>query len=302
MKKLSYLLGLFLIAGLLFSACTKDEENTDPPSIAFLGGEYEPGKDRVDSDVTLIVGTEFVFGITASKVSDKDLQRILIERKFENVSTLTVMDTAIDQASFTIDIITNAWPTVGSEDFVCTVWDKGDQSSTISFTVTTEPAAPNITTYEDKILGSYASATGSSFASVDGTVYSLADAINNAEAIDFMYFYGNTNLATLAAPDDDAAGDVFDSEPNGLQNWSVLNATRFKETTLNSAAFDAIASSSQLVPVCILPTPPDQSKINNLAVGDVLAFETADEHYGLIRIDAITGTADGSIEITVKVQ
>ena len=302
MKKLSYLLGLFVVAGILFSACSKDEENTDPPSIAFLGGEYEPGKSRVDSDVTLTVSTEFVFGITTSKVSDKDLRRILIERKFENVSTIQVMDTTINTASFTIDIITFAWNTPGSEDFICTVWDKGDQSSSISFTVTTEAAAPNITTYSDRVLGSYQSTTGSSFASIDGTVYTLAEAKDNAEAIDFMYFYGDANLATLAAPDDDAAAQVYDGEPNGLQNWSVLNATRFKETTLNSAAFDAITSSSQLVPIAILPTAPDQSRINNLSIGKVLAFETAGEIYGLIRIDAITGTSDGSIEITVKVQ
>jgi hypothetical protein len=302
MKKLSYLLGLLVVAGIMFSACSKDEENTDPPSLVFLGGEYEPGKDRVDGDVTLTVGTEFVFGITASKVSDQDLRKIEIRRIFENVSNILFVDSTINTASITFDIQVFAWTSPGTEDFVVTVYDKADKSSTISFTVTTEPAAPNITTYEDKILGSYESTTGSSFASIDGTVYTLADAINNAEAIDFMYFYGTTNLATLAAPDDDAAADVFDSEPNGLQNWSVLNATRFKETTLNSAAFDAITSSSQLVPVCILPTPPDQSRINNLAIGDVLAFETAGEHYGLIRIDAITGEAAGTIEITVKVQ
>jgi hypothetical protein len=302
MKKLSYLLGLFVLAGILFSACSKDEENTDPPSIAFLGGEYEPGKERVDSDVTLTVGTQFVFGITASKVSDKDLRRILIERKYENVSTITVMDTAISTASFTIDIITFAYPTPGSEDFECTVWDKNDKSSTISFTVTTTPATSNITTYEDKILGAQDSNTGSSFASADGTVYMLADAKENSAEIDFMYFYGQNNLATLAAPDDSDAALVFNNVQNGLQTWDVLNDTRFKETTLSSADFNAINSSTQLVTVATLPTAPDQTKINNLAVGKVLAFETVDELYGLIRIDKINGTTDGSIEITVKVQ
>jgi hypothetical protein len=301
MKKLSYLLGLFVVAGMLFSACSKDEENTDPPSLAFLGGEYEPGKDRVDSDVTLTVGAEFVFGFTASKVSDQDLRRVLIERKFENVSVITVLDSTIDQASFTLDIITFAHPGDGQEDFIVTVYDKADRSSTISFTVTTTPAAPNIKTYEDKILGSYQSTTGSSFASIDGTVYTLADAKANSDKIDFLYFYGQTNLATLAAPSDADAALVFTGQ-NGLSTWDVLNATRFKETTLSSADFNAITSSTQLVTAATLPAPPDQSKINNLSVGKVLAFETVEEIYGLIRIDAINGTADGSIEITVKVQ
>ena len=43
----------------------------------------------------------------------------------------------------------------------------------ISFTVTTEVAAPNLITYEDKILGAQESLTGSSFASFDGSIFLL---------------------------------------------------------------------------------------------------------------------------------
>lgn len=297
MKKLSYLLGILVVAGMLFSACSKEEENMEPPSLSFLGGEG-----RIDSDETLTVGTEFTFGFTASKVSDQDLRRVLIQRKFENVSTITVLDSAISAASFTLDITTFAYPTVGAEDFEITVTDKADKSSTISFTITTTPAASNITTYIDKILGAQGNTTGSSFASMDGTVYELADAKANSEKIDWMYFYGATNLATLASPDDDAAAQVFNGEPNGLQNWDTKNATRFKLTTLSGADFNAINTSVQLVTAATLPTAPVETKINNLSAGKVLAFETWDEKYGLIRIDAVSGTSDGSITITVKVQ
>jgi hypothetical protein len=304
MKKLNYLLGLFLFTGLIFTSCS-DDETTDPlpPNFAFLGGEYEPGKDRVDGDVTLTVGEEFVFGISASTRSEQNLKRLLIQRKFENVSTITVLDSAFNMASITFDITTFAYPTVGSEDFICTVWDKNDMSTMISFTVTTEPAAPDITTYQDIILGSYASPTGSSFASVDGTVYTLDQAKINADKVDFLYYYGATNHATLAAPDDAEAATVFNEGENALSTWAVKNPTRFKTTTLSSADFDAIQSSSQLVTAATLPTQPNLSDANDLAVGDVLAFKTVDETFGLIRIDAIDGANNaGTIEITVKVQ
>lgn len=297
MKRLSYLLGLLIVAGMLFSACDKEEESTDPPSLAFLGGDG-----RVDTDTELVVGTEFTFGFTASKVSDQDLRRVLVERKYENVSTITVLDSTISSASFTIDITTFAYPTPGAEDFEVTVWDKADKSSMISFTITTTPAASNITVYDDKILGAQNNVTGSSFASMDGTVYDIADAKENSEKIDWMYFHGATNLATIAAPDDADAALVFNGDPNGLQHWDTKNDTRFKMTALSSADFNAINSSVQLVTAATLPTPPDQSKINNLSVGKVLAFETWDEKYGLIHINNITGTADGTIDITVKVQ
>jgi hypothetical protein len=303
MKKLSYLLSLLMVAGFLITSCTKDE-TTEPlsPNLAFLGGEYEPGKDRVDADISLTVGEEFVFGISASTASDQNLKRLLIQRKFENVSTITMLDSAFNLVSISFDITTFAYPTVGTEDFEITVFDKNDKSTMISFTVTTEPAAPDITTYDDKILGAQASSTGSSFASVDGTVYTLDQAKINSDKIDFLYFYGATNFATLAAPDDADAASVF-TGPNGLDSWTFKNATRFKTTTLSSTDFDAILSNSQLVPVATLPTQPNLSKANDLAVGDVLAFKTADQKFGLIRIDAINGTNNaGTIQITVKVQ
>ena len=272
------------------------------PTLNFLGGEYEPGKYRVDGDTTFPVGEQFVFGITAESASIENLDRILIKRNFENVSTITVLDTFINISSFTIDITTFAYPTPGLEEFICTAWDKEDRYSTISFAITTLPAASNITTYEDKILGAQNSTIGNSFTSVDGTVYFLADAKENAATIDFMYFYGAANLATLAAPDDPDAALVFNNTQNGLQTWDVLNDTRFKMTNLSSADFNAITSSVQLVTAATLPTPPDQSKINNLSVGKVLAFETWDENFGLIQINNITGADYGSIDITVKVQ
>ncbi len=63
MKKLSYLLGLFIVAGLLFSACDKDEETMDPPSLSFLGGTNPPGNARVDGDVTSTVGDSNFFWV-----------------------------------------------------------------------------------------------------------------------------------------------------------------------------------------------------------------------------------------------
>lgn len=303
MKKLSYLLGLFVVAGILFSACDKDDDVvTDPPGIAFLGGETPTGEERVDQDVTLEVNTPFVFGISCDQTSDNKLRQVKIVRNYENVSSYTILDTSINASSFTIQYQVFSYPTVGMEDFTCTVWDSEDLNSTISFTVTTTPEPSNITTYADKILGAQGSTTGSSFASSDGNVYSLADAKANASEIDWLYYYGASNLATIAAPDDPDAATVFNNAQNGLQTWSVLNNTMFKLTTLSSADFNAIEQSIQLVTAATLPTPPNMTAIVNLSVGQVLAFETWDEVYGLIHIDNIITGANESIEITVKRQ
>ncbi len=217
------------------------------PIVSFLDGEYEPGKERVDSDVSLLVGTEFVFGITANKASEQDLKRVLIERNFENISTITIIDSVLNTSEISMDFQVFAYPTQGSEVFEVTIWDKADRSTMISFTVTTTPAASNITTYVDKILGAQNNNAGIAFASTTGTIYNLADAKENAEKIDWMYFYGISNMATIASPNDESAALVYNHVMNGLQTWSVLNNTLFKETTLSSADFNAITSSVQLV-------------------------------------------------------
>lgn len=272
------------------------------PILSFKSGEYQPGMLYIDDDTTIETGQEFVFGVNAEAGSSENLSRILIERNFENVSTLTMLDSTINTASFNIDHTSFTYPNPGNEEIICTVWDQNNRISTISFTITTTPAPPNITTYEDILLGAQNSSIGISFATGNGTVYNLADAKDNASEIDLMYFYGATNLAILAAPDDIDAQMVYDDPTNGLGTWDVLNNTRFKATTLSSGEFNMITTLTQLIAIVVIPSAPDQTKISSLAIGQVLAFETWDGKYGILRVDNLTGATDGSIEITVKVQ
>lgn len=148
-----------------------------------------------------------------------------------------------------------------------------------------------------KILGSYQSATGSSFASIDGNVYTMAQAFANQAAIDFLYWWGATTSATIGAPDDDNANAVY-TGANGLPNWTTKNATRFKNTALTAAEFDAISDGAPLITNA---TGADQTRIGSLAVGNVFAFKTVTNKDGLIKVVAINTGAAGDITIDVKV-
>jgi len=272
------------------------------PILSFRGGEYQPGMNRIVIDTALYVGEQFVFGVIAEAASVENIDRILVERNFENVSLLTLFDSTTNESFFTRDILTFSFPNPGNEEFIFTAWDKKNRQSSISFTITTIPLASDITTYQNIFLGAQSSTIGNSFASENGTVYTLVEAKNNSEKIDLMYFFGATNLASLAAPNDPDAAMVYNNPQNGLQTWDILNNTKFRMTDLSSDDFNSIVSSYHLVIAANTPTGPDQSKINNLSAGNVLAFFTSDEKYGLIRIDNIMSAEDGTIEITVKVQ
>ncbi len=298
MKKLIYLFIILIIGGVSFlSSCSKGEDDNInlKPNINFVGGE-----DFISSDVTLNVGQQFKAGINASENSNsnKKLENFKITRTFKNVPQ-TVLDSSINESNFSINIIATSNPQVGDERWVFSVTDKDGQENDVSFTITTQPSSGPINTYKEKILGSYNSTTGSSFASIDGTVYTLADAKTNAQKIDFLYYYGANDKATIAAPNDDHAKNVYNDETNGLQTWSVLNPTKFKKVT-NTINWDAITNDEVIVNETASGVTNTRKDL--LSADDILAFITASGKKGLIKVESIETGDDGTITISVKVQ
>jgi hypothetical protein len=148
-------------------------------------------------------------------------------------------------------------------------------------------------------MGAQTNNVGSSFASSNGTVYNLATAKANSALIDWVYFYGASNLATICAPSDTDAAAVFNDPTNGVGTWSVRNATLFKEVT---DAINWAGITNDSVIVVQNQSGVTLSKINNLSVGKFLAFKTAAGKKGMIQVMALTPDATGTVTIDVKVQ
>ncbi len=282
-----------MITGMIFTSCSKDEDEPLPPTIQFKGGnEYTSSDVTINENNTIKIG---VIGLS-NTTSGKNLTRFTLILTTNNVPQ-TLVDSAINTGTFDADYVIT-FPNEGEYRVAAKVYDKEGLSAEAAFNVTVNPVT-GIIDYTDKILGSYNSNTGSSFASADGTVYTLADAKANSEKIDWLYFYGATNHATIAAPDDDVAATVF-TGADGLDTWATRNATRFAHSLLTADQFNEITTKSQLV-TAAQGANPTESRLNSLQVGDVLAFLTADGNYGLIRVDAIVEGADGTISISVKI-
>lgn len=287
--------------------------DSPPPSIAFIGGIYQPlNIPYTTGDATFEVGSQFVFGIVANTQSDKDLRRIFVERVYENVATLTILDSAFSSFAYTITIICFTYPTPGSEDFTITVWDKNDKSASVGFTITTEAADPELSTFTNIVLGSYdPTSPNGCFAAVTGETFSIPDAANNPEKIDWIYFDGSTYGHTIMAPDN----DVILGEFATVADWTIRNATRFVRTNIDVATFDIIQDKNTLIAVIspyistlnesyiseLMPPPGE-----GLNPGDIYAFKTAsDELLGLIKIKEVNqGASNGlsTIKYDVKIQ
>jgi len=296
MKKLVVIFSVLgLSAILLFTGCAKDDETPQgDPTINFVA---QAG--YISSDATLPVNSPFKVKINAFMNSETNskLTSLKITRSFTQAARSS-WDTTLSlnkEESIQYEISFVAASTTGEEELGFQVIDQNSRSSSISLKVTTEP---DIMEYTMKILGSWDNPLGSSFASIDGTVYTQDDAFANQEKVDFLYWWGASTSATMGAPDDEKANQVFTNPTTGLPQWTTKNATRFTTTTLTSADFDLVATTSEIVG--FVGTPTD-TRIPALEKDDVIGFTTVSGRSGLIRVvDIVTGST-GQITIDVKV-
>jgi len=284
MKKISILLAILASGILFFTSCTKD---TTDPTINFLGGAG-----YTSADATIAAGSDIKVGITAQSGSAK-LSGLKIVATYNNIPQ-NLLDTTFSSDTFTRDFIITL-NDLGETRLKLTIMDKDGGSAEASLVITVVGA---ISTYTQKILGSYDNSTyGSSFASADGTVYKIKDARDNSTKVDWLYFYGVTNQATLAAPDDADAADIFDGT-NGLQTWAKRNATRFAKVTAG-AVWDNINTAADIAAIA---TNTTLTKANMLEEGHIVAFKTEAGKLGLIKVGEIVAGGAGTITYDVKVQ
>jgi hypothetical protein len=165
-------------------------------------------------------------------------------------------------------------------------------------TLPTEPTE-TIRTQTTKLLAGQSNNDAGSFYATagTGTIYKQADAKANSAAVDFLYYYGANNQATIAAPNDTDAATVYSNATTGLQTWATRNATKFKATTLTAADFNNATPAT----INTAAEGANLAMAKTLAAGNTYAFITAGGKKGLINVANITGTQAGSITINVKI-
>ncbi len=293
MKRLVQLLAMAIIGSLILTSCGEDtltpsEPTTDnPPSVVSFSvdgqasngsGNHAPG-DNVEFEITFgddielqsyeireSAGTDLLDSGTASGtnwlVSYTHPVRRTAANGFSNLITFIGTDTQGQQVSesYTINVVD-------------TVYE-----------------------YSISLGGDQNAGTGSFYAAISetGTVYFVADARDNQESVDLIYFYGATQMATLAAPSDTL---VDDFSAYDLDSWTTRNATELHASTVD---FDAIDNSVAIQDA--FDASLSQTRVNMLDVDSVVAFRTVAGVYGLIRVTEVNAGQAGDITFDVKVQ
>lgn len=265
------------------------------PSITFPNNVNEVELASVPIDYNLFYEAEAKAQIKSIKIIRRDVQGGEIQT---NVSGLNF-----------ISIDTNYRGTYNSSNFeagkfpytiTVEVKDMLDNVSTKVFTIKLKSNNTNTfgqyNSYSNIIIGGSTSATiGGFYSSSNNIVYLSSSAKANSSLIDFCYFYGATNHATFAAPNNSDARIMF-TGTYGINTWTVANDTKFIKNP--SIDFNTLTELSDLSSLSFTSV----NKVSDLSVGDVFAFKTASGKIGFGKVFACTNTNDGSISIGIKIQ
>ena len=149
MKKLSYLLGLLLIAGMVFTSCNKDED--EEPQDLTPAITFQSGGDFTSSDVTIDQGDTINVGVicTSNGISGKKLESFKIYMIVNDVTQPNIVDsTDIDAAAFTAGY-SISFPDVLDGKLYAEITDKDGQKKSVFFNVTVEEATTPLDGAED---------------------------------------------------------------------------------------------------------------------------------------------------------
>lgn len=279
------------------SSCTPEENDDVKPSMTFSSDGA-----GIIGDVTKLAGEALLFKVSSieNPTTKKNLKTLRVQSFTNNTPNI---DTTVNiNGTSSLNSFNYNAPASGEEKFTFTLTDAAGETAVKIINVTVVAPAGPITSITNVILlGAQSNLTDGSFLDAHtGDVYKQTQAISNSAAIDMIYFYGtNTTLnnnATLAAPNDATVNGTSGNLSMAV-GMNPQNATKFTTTSITTAEFDAMTDDSSFP-----ATVTADSKANNLAANDVIAFQTADGKVGLIKVKTITGAAAGSMTIDLKIQ
>jgi len=290
MKKVNLILGTILISSLfVFTGC--EEETYNSPDITFTNNINETTLDpgvtswTVSGTITSEAGLDQVVFFYVNDDGDETQEELVDD--FPDNTSWTFSHT-VTSISDNLKVKVSAT-------------DKENQTSAKVFTINFTPGGEAIDEFTAILLGAQKTSDPSCLDLHTGDTYHISDneAADNSSVIDLLYYYGSSNNATFAAPDDATVnGGSGDFNWTGGDEWSTTNSTKFGVSSVTAAEFDAMEDDLVIQDISGLSA----SKLTNLSVDDVLSFEAADGKKGLIKVTNLQTGGDGSITIEVKIQ
>jgi len=294
MKKLGIMFALAGVISFGLSSCGGTDDEVAKPTPKF---DWKIGAGYTSSNVTVNAGDTVKFGISASGSENLTSVgvRVQVGTAQETIFPLTLAgDSTL--ASKTQNIALEFKYKVGSlpvteKITVIVKMSNGTQSSK-TIIVTVIAAAKQVTAAPGRQIGGQTNQTVGSYWSMEANT-NLLQAPANADpaTVDWVYYYGSTNQATFAAPNDAILNSSNVMNNPDLTSWGTKNATKFKKASAGFD-FDGLTTSTELLTE-IQAGAPSLTAITKVQIGDVYIFITdGGKEYGAFKI--ITNTPTNS--------
>jgi len=285
----------FLCFGALFLTNCKKEKDPVSPQLSFINDSG-----LIFQDTAMKAGSSFNFGLTA-EMGDHTLTNLYIARYFEGGMEVMV-DSGIHNETFTYYGMLNKG-VYDTELWKFRVKDLAGQWAEVSFTLSNLPGSnyDPVVSVSSIIMGAQQCSTNGSFLDVkNSVVYFQDEAFLIQDSIELLYYYdpaGDAN--TISSPNANIDVSIY-TGPTSLPFWTVKNETRFVETTISPAQFDAVVNDS--LPIAIFDQLNAKRKAKNLLSGEVYSFKTARGKFGLFKVLNVVGAETGTVECAIKIQ
>jgi len=323
MKRVNFFLvaALVVASAMLFVSCSDDDDPMPPDVSVKYVLSSAPGTTNtayINGEIEAEEGEIIDFTITFTQGSNK-LRDVLITSLIDN-KTFQVLDTTgLDKGFLNLKGGKFLeWPyttNVGKKQEKLTFLTRDSKENEAVFTLTIKAPEPPEPEPGDQfifrsivLLGGQTNATAGSFYSVNlGKVLTVGAATSQSSYVDFAYYYGSNNKATIAAPGNSDAQTISYGSTR-MSSWSTKNVTRFFKSTKLSVTDleelnDALNSLWEDGMGTVDSEPSDagacKSHANELAANELVFFKTAGGIKGAFVVEKVTGTQSGSIEITL---
>lgn len=170
-------------------------------------------------------------------------------------------------------------------------------------------ASVDFNVYSNVVLGAQRSTgPGPFFNAATGEVYVTTGAAQKSAVIDLVTFYsGSTNSYNITSPTlATVAANIYTVALYGadaLENWVTRNTTLIKKITLTQNEFDLIGSAADIQNLYTNSSVVAGETSAGMANGNVIAFLTASNKYGVLLLKARSANANtGNVTVDVKVQ
>ena len=291
MKKIVF--QLLTLTLLLVIGCDKTEDHIPPTIELIKEGGYIWG------DTSLAGGDDINIKVKLQK-GDLNITNFLIDVYANSESRYLDTGMNTDYLVWSGTFLKTLSPV---EDWKLMAFDRDGNATAIGFTISLDatPEYDPLLSYPALVFGAQDNeGTGGCYNSSDDIICNHQEAAadtNLQKGIDILYFYDETDKNTIASPGANIPDGIFTINPS---SWTYINTTRYYKTSLTPDDFDAGENDSILF--ANYDEGEAKRKAKSLKINDIYTFKTQAGRLGIFMVNAVEGTSEGNISISLKIQ